>query len=127
VERLRRAGGLAASWDSSWRPASRHQCLTGTVQLGGVWLRLHELTGESEPLRAGRQAVEQAASHQLRSPRPQLRGALPGSFPIYGRYAPLACPNWATKFLADSLMMRERLRHVHPEWVSPQSATCTDA
>ena len=41
--------------------------------------------------------------------RPDLRGSLPGSFPIYGRYAPLACPNWATKFLADSLMLRDRV------------------
>ena len=29
-----------------------------------------------------------------------------GSFPVWGRYAPLQYPNWAAKFLADSLMIR---------------------
>jgi hypothetical protein len=73
-----------------------------------VWLRIHELTGDAGYREAGQKAVEHAASFQLNGREPELRGALPGSFPIYGRYAPLACPNWATKFLADGLMLRER-------------------
>ncbi len=36
-------------------------------------------------------------------------GAVPGSFPLYGRYAPLQYPNWAAKFLADSLALRLRV------------------
>src|SRR4051794_20837781 len=31
-------GRLPANWDADWHPAARHVCLTGTVQLGGVWL-----------------------------------------------------------------------------------------
>jgi hypothetical protein len=34
-----------------------------------------------------------------------VRGALPGSYPIWGKYEPFAFPNWATKFFADALMM----------------------
>jgi hypothetical protein len=52
-------------------------------------------------------AVDLVAAHQERSGPGDRRGALPGSFPIWGRYAPLQYPNWATKFLADSLMLRE--------------------
>ena len=77
------------------------------VQLGGVWLRLYQLTGDARFLNAGLKAVDQAAAHQERLPSPDTRGALPGSFPIWGRYAPLQYPNWAAKFLADSLMLRE--------------------
>jgi hypothetical protein len=100
---------LPATWRDDWTPAAWYRCLTGIVQLGGAWLRIHELTGE-EPFReGGLLAVNRAAAHQLRNESPQLRGALPGSFPIFGGYAPLACPNWATKFLADGLMLRDRL------------------
>lgn len=100
---------LPASFDAGWRPQARYECLTGTAQLGGVWLRLHELIGERRYLYAGVTAVERAAAHQVRDPSwTDAYGALPGSYPIYGRYAPLAFPNWATKFLLDSLLLVER-------------------
>jgi len=108
IDQLLGLGTLPATWKADWTPAARFRCLTGIAQLGITWLRIHELTGEESFKLAGLRAVEHAASHQLRSTRPELRGALPGSFPIYGSYAPLACPNWATKFLADGLMLAER-------------------
>ena len=101
---------LTANYDADWRPAARHACLTGTAQLGGVWLRLFELTGDPRWLNAGLKAVEQAAARQERVPWAQLKGALAGSFPLWGRYAPLQYPNWATKFLADSLMLYDDSR-----------------
>ena len=52
---------LVAGYDAQWRPAARHACLTGTVQLGGVWLRLWQTTGDPRWLNAGLKAVEQAA------------------------------------------------------------------
>ena len=33
-----------------------------------------------------------------------VRGAIAGSYPIWGRYAPLTFPNWATKFFIDALI-----------------------
>lgn len=96
---------LPANFDEDWRPAAAHSCLTGTAQLGGVWLRLYQETGEPRWLNAGLRAVEQAAARQETVHWPPVRGALPGSFPVWGRYAPLQYPNWATKFLADALML----------------------
>jgi hypothetical protein len=98
---------LAAAYDAEWRPAARHACLTGIAQLGGVWLRLYDVAGDPRWLNAGLKAVEQAAEHQERGPWLEIRGALAGSFPVWGRYAPLQYPNWATKFLADALMLHE--------------------
>ena len=74
-----------------------------------MWLRLHELTGDERYRDAGLKAVERAAGRQTRSSWAAIDGALPGSYPIYGRYAPLQFPNWATKFLVDSLLLRERV------------------
>ena len=96
---------LAANFDENWRPAAKYSCLTGTAQLGGVWLRLYQETGEQLWLNAGLKAVEQSAARQETIGWPPVQGALAGSFPIFGRYAPLQYPNWATKFLADALML----------------------
>lgn len=107
IRKLEVLGTLPASWDGDWVPRASYQCLTGTVQLGGVWLRLHQLTGDARYLNAGLKAVELAASRQERGPWKDVDGALAGSFPLWGRYAPLQYPNWATKFMADSLMLRD--------------------
>ena len=111
IPRLESGGGrLPGTFDSAWAPTARYECLTGIAQLGGVWLRLHELTGEPRYRSAGIAAVERAAAGQARSGWAAIDGALPGSYPVYGRYAPLQFPNWATKFLVDSLLLRERVR-----------------
>jgi hypothetical protein len=83
--------------------------VTGVAQVGGVWLRLFPETGDVDFRRVGIAAVEQAAALQTRSRWRAIDGAVPGSFPVYGRYAPLQYPNWAAKFLADSLALRERI------------------
>jgi hypothetical protein len=98
-------GHLPASYADDWRPAARHACLTGTVQLGGVWLRLYQVTGDVRWLHAGLKAVEQGSARQETATWPAVHGALAGSFPLWGRYAPLQYPNWATKFLADALVL----------------------
>ena len=91
-------------------PTGRRQpreCLTGNAQLAGVWLRLFQITGDARYLNAGLKAADLALARQVRSRSADLDGALPGSFPLWGRYAPLQYPNWAAKFLADAIMIRE--------------------
>jgi hypothetical protein len=107
IRKLEVISGLPASWDRDWSPRVDYECLTGTVQLGGVWLRLFQVTRDARYLNAGLKAVERAALHQERGRWSAIEGALAGSFPIWGRYAPLQYPNWAAKFLADSLMLRD--------------------
>jgi uncharacterized protein YyaL (SSP411 family) len=109
IRKLEVLGQLPATWDEGWRPGSRYECLTGIAQLGAAWLRLYELTGDERWLNAGIKATELAAARQTRIDWPPVRGALAGSMPIYDRYAPLQYPNWATKFLVDALLLRERL------------------
>jgi hypothetical protein len=106
IRKLEISPRLVADWDETWRPTASHSCLTGTAQLGGVWLRLHGATGDPRWLNAGLKAVEQAARHQETRGR-EIGGAIAGSFPVWGRYAPLQYPNWATRFLAESLMLYE--------------------
>jgi hypothetical protein len=107
IRKLETLPRLVANYNDGWLPATRYACLTGTVQLGGVWLRLYDATGDPRWLNAGLKAIEEAASHQEGGHWESIHGALPGSFPVWGRYAPLQYPNWATKFLADALMLYE--------------------
>jgi len=107
MRKLEVFGCLPATYAPDWTAASDYVCLTGTAQLGGVWLRLYQLTDDARYLNSGLKAVEQAAKRQEWVGWRTVRGALAGSFPVWGRYAPLQYPNWATKFLADALMLRE--------------------
>jgi len=101
-------GLLFAEYDGAWKPQATHLCLTGIVQMGIDWLRLFQITGDSRLLNAGIKAVDHGAAHQHWGPGRNVRGALPGSFPIWGGYAPMQFPNWPTKFLAEALMLKER-------------------
>jgi Squalene-hopene cyclase C-terminal domain len=109
-----RLGWLPGRFAPAWRPAACWECLTGTAQMGGVWLRLGEITGDGPLRRAGLRAVAAAAAEQQRDTNSALDGALAGSRPIYGRYAPLAFPNWAAKFLVDALAVRARVLAAQP-------------
>ena len=51
-----------------------------------------------------------AAAQPLTTSAPGLRGAIPGSWPIWGSYLENACPNWAAKFFIDGLMDLERIQ-----------------
>jgi hypothetical protein len=39
-------------------------------------------------------------------------GGVAGSYPIWGAYQPLRFISWGCKFLADALMLEQRLAHV---------------
>jgi hypothetical protein len=106
---FRESGSIRATFDRAWRPTAGYECVTGIAQLAGIWLQLYDVTGEVAFRDAGVDALAVAAARQSRSDWAPLRGAVPGSYPIYGRYAPLQYLNWATKFLVDSLHRRLEL------------------
>jgi len=61
-------------------------------------------------LNAASKAIDVVVKYQIKSPlNPNLKGAVAGSLPIYGRYMALRYPNWAVKFLADALMLEDQI------------------
>ena len=100
-------GLLPGAFDGEWRAAVSYSCLTGNAQLAVLCYRLAQLTGEqrfadeAELLAGALLAVQyRGAGFDV------IRGALPGSFPLYAGYVAAGFPSWATKFLADMLMMK---------------------
>jgi uncharacterized protein YyaL (SSP411 family) len=102
-------GYLASEIGENWDFRSRHRCLTGYAQLAIVLFRLYGLEGDKRHLDAAIRLLGDVAATQDVTSRgsPQF-GGIKGSLPIYGRYAPLQYPNWATKFFIDALLAKKR-------------------
>ena len=108
LERQQREGVLKGAYDETWSP-SWYYCLTGNAQMAVVWLQLFDLTSDRDYLHAARTAVQFLKRRQTLEAAADVRGGLPGSYPIFGRYLYLRYPNWAAKFLADALLALEGL------------------
>ena len=50
--RQREDGTLCGRYDSNWEPAANYSCLTGNAQMGNIWGRSHQHTGEAQYYRA---------------------------------------------------------------------------
>lgn len=99
---------LASEIGENWEFLSSHLCLTGYAQLAIVFFRLYGLEGDKRYLTAGLSLLDDvAATQDVTSPGTPHYGGIKGSLPIYGRYAPLQYPNWATKFFIDALLAKE--------------------
>jgi hypothetical protein len=100
-------GLLPTAFDENWNGRGKHSCLTGNAQIACVLFRLTQITGESKYSKLAELIINATKRTQLIDTTvPGVRGAIPGGFPIYAGYFPFGYPNWATKFLADALMMK---------------------
>jgi hypothetical protein len=106
MERQREDGWLAGTYDDDWVATASYACVTGVAQMAICWLRLFQITGSSDY----REAAAKAITFVKRTQRIEdnddiVRGAIPGSAPMWGAYSRFEFPNWAAKFFADALMM----------------------
>ena len=101
-------GRLHGRYDSSWK-GSEHMITTGNAQLAIVWARSAKITGQRKYSDASKRMVEQLIAIQQTSDRgpAEARGAVSGSFPLWGRYEKFAYPNWAQKYFADAILAGE--------------------
>jgi hypothetical protein len=99
-------GRLYGRYDENWKGTEYFIC-TGGAQMAIAWLKLYRQTVEECYLEAAVKMLDLLISIQRREIREDddTKGALPGSFPVWGKYEPFAFPNWANKFFADALMM----------------------
>lgn len=102
-------GNLPGRLTSSWEPAVDWSCLTGTSQMAICWAALYERTGDEEFLAAmcrGNAFVRRTV--RLDGPA-EIRGGVPGSFPVTGEYGRFELLNWAAKFTVDAQLAERRL------------------
>lgn len=103
-------GTLNGRYDHNWKGSEYFIC-TGGAQMAIVWMKLYREGHGKEYFDAASKMIRLLAFIQDRkvSEREMTRGAIPGSFPLWGRYEPFAFPNWATKFFCDALLLYEEM------------------
>lgn len=107
LHKFEATGILNGRWDKDWNGTEAMIC-TGSAQIAICWLKLFEQTGESRYLN-GAAKMNDLLCYIQQDDRNDGRGALQGSFPLWGRYEKFAYPNWATKYLADALLEEQKL------------------
>jgi hypothetical protein len=100
-------GFLPGQITADGEAAARYACLTGLCQFAIVWAKWFEQSADATYQVASRRALRYVMSrHDLTTSNPAVRGAIAGSSPIWGRYAPLSYPNWAAKFFVDAALLQ---------------------
>lgn len=100
---------LPGAYGQGFQSAYRFTCLTGNAQMSCVWLRLFEHTGDLRYLNAALK-MNEMLKQLLRSRGGRgIVGGVSGSYPVWGPYQPLRYISWGCKFLADALMLEQKL------------------
>jgi len=110
LEHLRDDGFLPGQISTDGSEATSYCCLTGNCQFSIVWAKFFDHTGNEKYRNAVLRATDYVLQRQdIYTNNDDIRGAIKGSYPIWGRYAPLSFPNWPAKFFVDAMLLRERL------------------
>lgn len=110
LRQQRSDGSLAGRYTRDWEPAAAYSCVTGNAQMGLVWGRLYQATGDARYLDGLVQANRFVESVQWAGTGdPGLDGGISGSHPLHGQYGRFEVLNWAVKFFADALMLERSL------------------
>jgi len=100
---------LLGTYEPDFRGGQRFACLTGNAQMSCIWLRLFEVTGDLRYLNAALKMNEMLKQLLPVRGRRGVVGGVAGSYPIWGAYQPMRLISWGCKFLADALMLEQRL------------------
>jgi hypothetical protein len=109
-----RQGILFSHYNPEWKPISNYQCVTGNIQIAMMWLEIAKHTNDNTLLSTAQKFLNHTRNVMIdiKTKIAGVRGAIQGSFPIYGRYCPYAFPNWGAKFFIDaSLLELEAMRN----------------
>lgn len=97
-------GRLAGAYDIDWRSDTRYSCLSGSAQIAMCLLTAQTMKPHHRYPYAATVLVEEICRRQkIDHPIPGVRGAISGSYPIWGRYLRGRYPSWSAKYLCDAI------------------------
>jgi hypothetical protein len=101
-------GMVPSAFDENWNGVMKDSCLTGNAQFVILLYRLAHIVEDNEYYLKTADLVLSATKRTqiVDTSLQHIKGALAGTFPIYQGYVHDGYPNWATKFLADALLMK---------------------
>ena len=95
-------GFVPGSFNKDWKGNNSYSCLTGSAQLAIIFFTLAQLQNSECYFKLGTKINTYLKSKQnIASNNLNIRGAIAGSYPIWGRYIHFCYPNWAAKFFVD--------------------------
>ena len=101
---------LPGTLGRNYRSDATFSCLTGNVQLAIVMMKLYRESDDPRLFNAALKLNDHVKSTQdFGSRNPGIRGAIAGSYPLWGAYQRFAWPNWAAKFFVDALLLQEAI------------------
>jgi aminoglycoside N3'-acetyltransferase len=98
-------GSIPGQLRSDWSADVEWSGLTGISQIAICWLLLHRVTQDVRYWNAAVAANRYVRRTMILDGSPDVCGGVKGSFPIDGGYCRYEYPNWAPKFLIDSLLI----------------------
>lgn len=104
-------GFVPGQIDGAGKSVAVYCCLTGNCQLAAVWSRLYARFGDERYRSGAERALGYVMRHQdLDTADLDVRGAIKGSQPLWGGYAPFVFPSWAAKFFVDAMLLSSEWR-----------------
>jgi len=98
-------GRLPGAYDTDWNCDRSYTCPTGNAQIALCLLKARDVLPDRRIVPAARTLIEEIARRQhAEHPIRALRGAIPGSYPLWGRYLRGRYPVWAAKYFCDAIV-----------------------
>jgi uncharacterized protein YyaL (SSP411 family) len=104
---------LFAQYDSNWTYLKKEKCMTGLAQWARLLLHLYILMKEEDYFIQARKTILFVKSKQVQSGTKNIKGAVPGSIPIWGSYFRFSFNNWTVKFYIDALLLLAQVEKQH--------------
>ena len=101
---------IYGTYDENWRSNDKHTCLTGDAQLSIIWQKIYQYKNDKKFFEESLKINDFLKICQYDKGNNDMKGAIPGSYPLWGKYFSFSYPNWATKFFADALLLEESIR-----------------
>ena len=105
AEHITADGRLAGRYDLNWRGDFSFQCLPGLAQCSLLFARWYALCGQPRFRVLSAQLLKTLLPYQYARGPVGVRGAIPGSAPIWGPYLRFRFPNWGVKFFLDAWLI----------------------
>jgi len=100
---------LCSQYNENFDCINEERCITGLAQWSNLSFKLYELTKNKDYLLIARKTLYYLKAKQFKQNN-NLKGALAGSIPFWGTYAPFSAVNWGVKFYIDALLENEKYK-----------------
>lgn len=97
-------GNFPGTIDLNWKGDFSYICVTGNAQISSLFYKLYLLESNNNYGNYASKVFEKTYQFQKLDESKNLKGAVPGSAPFWGKYMRMKYPNWAVKFYLDAYL-----------------------